>query len=194
LLYHRTEISILRKHPPAPTSSLPWLAATPENPVITLSAEVRDGMTLYNQQGWFNLDSPSEKSGVLMAFSAPGVAPIIPMAQYAPLDILLVDSEGTITQILPSITLARLDKDIMPANPILAFLFLKGGACQSLGIGPGDSVEYKIFKQPPVILGSAPAATTQLAPIASKPPIPAKNSTPPTHRDTSPLVINGSDN
>jgi len=160
LLYSRANITILRKAPPQKAlQPLPWqkgqAVAVPDVPSVGFDVEVRDGMTLYNQKGWFNLSSPSEKNGLLMVFSAPGLAPIIPSTQYAPLDILMIDHEGTITQIVPNIKLSELDQDIIPSSLVLAFLFLKGGLCQKLSINPGDVVEYPLFKRPPTVL-SAP--------------------------------------
>lgn len=163
LLYTRTAIIIHRKQLPPP---MPWLGADApkENPGILFETEVRDAMTLYNQNGWYNLSSPQDRSGLMMMFAKPSIAPITHSAQYAPLDILLIDQEGKIIQIIPNINLSELDQDIMPEKPVLAFLFIRGGSCQRMSIHPGDIVEYKLFKRPPVVL-SAPAATpTQVVP------------------------------
>jgi uncharacterized membrane protein (UPF0127 family) len=163
LYYSRSTLTIHTKSEP-PKSALPW-----ENNAsgIGFNVEVRDAMAMYNQKGWFNLSSQSDKNGVMMVFSAEGLAPVIRMTQYAPFDILLIDHEGNIKQIIPNIKLSDLSDDITPASPVLAFLFLKGGTCQKLGIAPGDIVDYRIFKRPPVVL-SAPGATPapqQAAPV-----------------------------
>lgn len=157
LLYSRNDISIVRKNPPA-AAPMPWQGkeGTPENPAIVLNAEIRDATALYNQKGWFNLNTPSENGGVLMMFTAPTIMPISYMAQYAPVDIALVDKEGKITQIIPNITLSQLEQDIVPESPVLAFLFLKGGICEKLSIAPGDMVEYKLFKKSPTVIGEPP--------------------------------------
>ncbi len=178
LFYTRATIAVMRKSPPQKTiPPLPW---SKEQPVVVAEAsnvgfdvEVRDGMTLYNQKGWFNLSSPSEKNGVLMVFAAPGQPPVIPMTQYAPLDILLIDGEGTIAQIIPNITLSELDRDIVPPSPVLAFLFLKGGSCQKLSINPGDVVDYKLFRRPPTVL-SAPISPARREPAQD--PVPPHGS------------------
>jgi len=161
LLYSRANIVITRKVVPLKTiPPLPWqkgpAATVPDAAGVGFDVEVRDGMTLYNQKGWFNLSSPSEKNGVLMVFDAPGLPPVTPATQYAPLDILLIDREGTVLQIIPDIKLSELDQDIVPSSPVLAFLFLKGGLCQKLSINPGDVVEYKLFKKPPTVLSAPP--------------------------------------
>jgi uncharacterized membrane protein (UPF0127 family) len=173
LFYTRTTILIRRAHVPPPAPPMfPWQkAAEPQNSGLAFDVEVRDAMTLYNQEGWFNLSGPSENSGVLLAFSAPGIAPIVPSQQYVPLDILLIDKEGTIVQIIPNLLLSELQQDIYPEKPVLAFLYLKGGSCADLSISPGDIVEYKLFKRPPVVLTTAPAQT-------APPPSPPAGPTP----------------
>lgn len=180
--YVRTNIVLLRKSmperpvpEPAP-KPMPWEdessikqppEETPlENPEIVLDVEIRDGMSLYNQSGWYNLSSYSEKQGVMMAFTKPGITPIVRSTQYAPVDILFIDKQGVVTQIAPNILLSDLEDDIYPSAPILAFLFLKGGTCADLHINVGDEVQYSLFKKPPLILNAPPAKEPQ----NSKPP------------------------
>lgn len=123
---------------------------------LLLNIEVRDGESLYKQNGWFNLSSYVDKAGVLMAFSTPDKHPITSLAQYAPVDILFIDKQGKILQIAPSISLSELDQEIYPESPILAFLFLKGGSCSELSINVGDEIQYSLFKKPPLILNAPP--------------------------------------
>jgi uncharacterized membrane protein (UPF0127 family) len=177
--YVRTNIIIMRKSLPklpAP-EPLPWKEKpiTPEpipeiaqDPALVLDVEIRDGMSLYNQNGWFNLTSYSEKTGVMMAFSKPDTKPIIRSTQYAPVDILFIDKQGKITQIAPSIMLSELEEDIYPSSPILAFLFLKGGSCTDLSINVGDEVQYSLFKKPPLILGSPKETPAETQPVLLK--------------------------
>jgi uncharacterized membrane protein (UPF0127 family) len=167
--YTRTNILIIRKSLPKTPKPIslpdkdniqPIKAPEPEpvpvpDPGIILDVEVRDAMSLYNQNGWFNLSSYSDKSGIMMAFGKPDIKPIIRSNQYAPVDILFIDKQGKIIQIVPNILLSELEEEIYPNSPILAFLFLKGGACADLLINAGDEVQYSLFKKPPVIL-SAP--------------------------------------
>ncbi len=175
--YTRTNIVLLRKSMPKPTPQpLPWQddptirpiiedTQEPQDPALVLDVEVRDGMTLYNQSGWFNLSGYSEKSGVMMAFSKPDTKPIIRSTQYAPVDILFIDKQGKITQIAPSILLSEIDEDIYPETPILAFLFLRGGSSADLFINVGDEIQYSLFKKPPVILNAPKENSKENAPI-----------------------------
>lgn len=152
IFYSKDKLRIHRKIIPKPATALmPWQVA---EDAVDFDVEIRDGMSLYNQNGWFNLSSYSDKQGVMMAFSEPSIQPIVNSAQYAPVDILFIDKQGKITQIVPSILLSDLEQDIIPAEPITAFLFLKGGACADLSINAGDEVEYSMFKKPPRVLNA----------------------------------------
>lgn len=180
ILYSRSSISIMRAAPPP----MPWQAgdAKPDNAPLAFDVEIRDGMSMYNQQGWFNLASPSDNGGVLMAFTAPGLAPIIRLQQYAALDILLIDRTGNVTQIIPNVVLANLPHDITPEAPVLALLFLKGGACERLGIHPGDVVQHAMFARPTTVLSAPQKPPVQILetpkpatpPVITGVPVPAK--------------------
>ena len=160
VFYSRENLTIHRQS----LERLPWRegSADQEQSGITFNIEVRDAMTYYRQKDWFNLSGPGDDSGVLLVFSAPGLSPIIPSTQYAPLDILFVDASGKITQLLPNLQLSSLKEQILPKEPALAFLFLRGGLCQQLGIRPGDIIEYRMFsKTPGVIAGPVEPAQQQ---------------------------------
>lgn len=169
LTYSRTHIIIMRASADADSPPpLPWrdAQASADSPGIIFDVEIRDASILYHNDGWYNLSGPSEKSGVMLMFSAPTIAPLMASAQYAPLDILMVDSEGTINQILPNLMLSQLTEEIMPERPVKAFLFLQGGICKAMGIQPGDRVLYKKFRQPPTVLSiPAKAAATPALPV-----------------------------
>ena len=154
--YNRTAINIIRKAPPTPPS-LPWLPPNPpEAPATRFEVEVREATAFYNQQGWFNLNDQAEGSGVLITFATPRLAPVTHSTQYAPFDVLLADSQGKITQIIPNIRLSELNQDIVPVNPVLAFLFLRGGTCALRSINPGDTIEYSAFRKSPALVLDAP--------------------------------------
>lgn len=168
LLYTRTNLRIVRIAPPA-DAFMPWEDTSHGDKGVVIDAEMRDGAVMYKQKGWYNLSSPSETGGVLLVFSAPVVTPISPSAQYAPLDILMIDKEGRIAQIAPDIQLSNLREDIYPEAPILALLFLKGGLCERFSIRPGDWVEHPLFKKPPKVL-TAPPPAASLPPLSPSPP------------------------
>jgi uncharacterized membrane protein (UPF0127 family) len=185
LAYSRTNIVLMRASMldkgPAP---LPWQrdSLPADSPGVIFSVEIRDGMTLYNQEGWYNLSGLSDKNGLMLIFTAPGIAPLAPMSQYAPLDILMIDKEGTVIQIMPNLVLANLEDDMMPSSPILAFLFLPGGTCEANGINPGDRVMHKAFKRAPAVLTSptnpVPQPKATSAPLLAAPTNPVDATVP----------------
>lgn len=162
LLYTRADLRIVRAAPP-PDVFLPWEDKSRGDKGLAINAEMRDGATMYQQKGWFNLSSPSEDGGVLLVFAAPTVTPIAPSAQYAPLDILMINKEGRVTEIVPNVLLSTLEEDIYPSGPILAMLFLRGGLCEKANIRPGDYVEHPLFRKPPTVLTAPPP----VAPVPS---------------------------
>jgi uncharacterized membrane protein (UPF0127 family) len=186
--YSRTTIILNRKNPPPPPPAMPWQEdddnVTPppaQDNRLFLDIEMRDGNTLYNQGGWYNLASYDDKAGVMMAFNDGGMHPIIRSAQYAPVDILFIDKRGKITQIAPNILLSDLEEEIYPDVPVAAFLFLKGGRCAALSITPGDEIDHEFFKKSPTILNapnmpiSAPAASIRPVEEKQLKALPAKN-------------------
>jgi uncharacterized membrane protein (UPF0127 family) len=125
-------------------------------PVSIFDIEVRDAKIFFREKGWFNLSSPSDLSGLLLAYHQPTIAPLLPSTQYAPLDVLFLNQEGTIMQIMPNLVLAELNDSVRSETPTLALLLLKGGACTRLNIRPNDHVDYKIFSKPPTIINQNP--------------------------------------
>ena len=169
-LYSRGDIAIIRhKLPP----KLPWQGDV--QATVKFDVEMRDATGNYKpnarneQAGWYNLNGLEEHKGVMMFFKEPVLLPITRLMEYAPLDIVFVDSSGTITQILSSVKLSTLDHDIVPQKPVLAFLFLQGGVAEKLSINPGDEVENNVFKKSELIIDrdkARPAADI----ITTKPP------------------------
>lgn len=154
VLYHRANITLQRQTLPQ-AQPMPWQEQpTPQEHDLVLDVEIRDGASLYKQNGWINLSSYSDKSGIMMVFSEPAVQPIINSPQYAPVDVLFIDKNGKIAQIVPNLSLSELEQEIYPDEPVLAFLFLKGGACAELSINAGDIVQYSLFKKLPTILNA----------------------------------------
>lgn len=174
--YSRDTITVIRKSMPQPKPITPPLKPVEDNikapdeqkpikeespvtvpdPKIRFDVEIRDGMALYNQSGWFDMTSHSDNTGLMLVFPEPTTMPIVRSSQYSPVDILSVDKQGKIIQIVPNILLSELEDNIIPQSPILAYIFLRGNLCQETFINVGDEVEYSIFKKPPVILNTPP--------------------------------------
>ncbi len=153
-LYSRSDIPVIRNTLPA---QLPWLT-TPVNPAITFDVEVRDAANVYNQNihngqtGWFNLSSPEAHNAVMMLFHTQAFSPIVRSTEFAPLDVLLIDADGTITQIITSVKLSELDHEIVPEKPVIAFMFLQGGLARKSFINVGDRLDSPLFKKSTLVI------------------------------------------
>ncbi len=162
VVYAFTRLEVFRKTPVAAAASKADekpQAALPTDPLY-IEIQVRDAINFYRQDGWINLSRMPENRGTLLVFHDLVQDPIVRATNYAPMDVLMIDAEGTITEIAPSLVLADLEDDIYPQKPIRAFLLLAGGSCKTLGISPGDEIKYSLFKKPPPVL-SAPSAGTE---------------------------------
>jgi len=166
-LYSRSDIAITRNKP----SKLPWQKDI--QPTVKFDVEIRDATGAYNrgQTGWYNLSSLEEHNGIMMVFKEPVSLPITRSMEYAPLDVLLIDREGKIIEILPSLKLSTLDHDIVPDKPVLAFLFLQGGISEKLSINPGDQIDSDVFKKSELIINKDKARTAPTD-VVSTPPLP----------------------
>lgn len=98
------------------------------------------------------LNSLTDDSGVMIAFTMPTMSSLPFMRVYTPVDVLFVDNQGVILQMLPQVILAELYQDIMAKDPVKAFVFLKAGTIQSRGIKPKDRIDNPIFTPPPAII------------------------------------------
>jgi hypothetical protein len=149
LFYSRADITVMRQSMPP----LPWSPSEKTTAAgMIFDAEIRDGTTFYNQSGWINLASPNPTQAIMLVFGAPLLAPIAPAPNYAPLDFLLLDQQGTVLQIFPKLRLSSLQDEIYPTKPISAFLLLRGGTSETYSIKPGDYVLYGLFKRPPKVI------------------------------------------
>jgi len=149
IIYSRANIAITRMALPP---HLPWLV--PENPVVTFDVEVRDAAMFYKQKDWFSLSGTADNQGVMVVMGEPTVAPITRSPQYAPLDVVMADGDGKITQIIPGVKLSELAQDIFPDAPIMAFVFLKGGTCERQSIHVGDRIGHAVFRKSDILVNS----------------------------------------
>jgi uncharacterized membrane protein (UPF0127 family) len=138
---------------------------------VLFNVDIRDFGSVHNP-AWFDFAGLAENKGLLLtqAFSAP--VTIAPVNHFAKLDILLLDDYGTILKILPNIALAELGEPVASGVPVLAVLYLKGGMVDALGVQPGDSVRYKLFRKHPEIRSIETPTKPEVE--APKPPQPLK--------------------
>lgn len=98
------------------------------------------------------LNSLTDSTGVMIAFTAPSVVALPPLQVPTPVDALFVMNDGTIAQILPNVLLADLTQEIVADKPIKAFLFLKAGTVAAKLIQPGDVIYGKRFAAKPQLM------------------------------------------
>lgn len=124
----------------------------------TLEVEIRSADDFYRQDGWFNLAAMQSGEGLLLLFETASTEIIPGLNNFSAIDLLMIDTQGTITRIVPSLVLADMAEPIAPTIPAKAFLLLNGGAAEALNIQPGDSVVYKWFKKPHPVMDIQPPA------------------------------------
>ncbi|MFM9890657.1 MAG: hypothetical protein ACKVOE_08495 [Rickettsiales bacterium] len=98
------------------------------------------------------LNNLADGTGVMIAFSAPTIVALPAMKVYTPVDALFITDDGTVTQILPNVTLGELTQRVAAKEPVKAFLFLKAGEVVARGLRPRDVVAGSMFTPSPAIL------------------------------------------
>ena len=146
LIFERAQIRI--DSPPAREKDK---AQKPTHPSIFYDTEVRpeDAMKL---EYIHTLNILTETSGVMIAFGAPSMVPLPTMKVYVPVDALFISDNGTVVQILPTVTLGQMTQDVLAHEPVKAFLFLKAGQVVARGIRPQDVVTGSMFNPAPRVM------------------------------------------
>lgn len=98
------------------------------------------------------LNTLSDDTGVMIAFTMPTMSSLPFMRVYTPVDILFVNDQGIIMQMLPETVLAELYQDVMAKEPVKAFVFLKSGTIKAKHIKPRDRIDNPVFTPPPPII------------------------------------------
>lgn len=148
LIFERADIRI---DPVAIVPLKPGDEAAPPRVPIAYNVEVRaeDAMKL---EYIHTLNTLTDTSGVVIAFSAPSIAALPRMQVFTPVDALYVAEDGTIMQIYPDVVLAELTQEIYSTEPIKAFVFLKAGEVDARGIRPKDIISGPMFYASPPVM------------------------------------------
>ena len=118
---------------------------------VKINAEIRSDQAL--QLEWIaSLNRLVSGEGVMIIFNPAIKLPLLEMNVYDAVDVLFVDSEGTILQIAPELTLYGLREEIVADSPIRAWFFLKGGDAEKNRIEPGDRIQHPLFSPKALIL------------------------------------------
>jgi uncharacterized protein len=99
------------------------------------------------EQGMMFIREMDEHTGMLFMFPENRPVTMWMKNTYVSLDLLFLNAHGKIDYIAARAT-PRSEAIIGPRTPEFAVLELKGGACESFGIGIGDTVLHKNFKRP----------------------------------------------
>lgn len=99
-----------------------------------------------------SLNRLRDDTGVMVLMTRPVDMPIVKIAVYTPVDVLMVNDEGRIVQIVPEIVLGRLEDFIDADEPLKAFIYLKSGIAEEKMIKPGDVVDHPSFTPAPTVL------------------------------------------
>jgi uncharacterized membrane protein (UPF0127 family) len=114
------------------------------NKQFEFDTEIKN-LSALGQQWFMSLKSLPDDQALMLALEQPQSL-ILPSAQFfQPVDILVVDSDGIVQAILPSVTLANMKRQVSLDIPVKALIFLRGGLSDQLGISPQSVVDHRIF-------------------------------------------------
>lgn len=173
LIFARESITITSKTPalPAPATPQESFERAPNNqtaqPEPTAPAAVNAAPPAFTQHR-FNVEVRPEDalkldyihaltalradSGVMIAFSAPTIAPLPYFRIQQATDVLFISNEGVVLQIYPGHVPIQITQEIYAERPIKALLYLKAGTVQARNIRPQDVVQSRTFSPPPPLL------------------------------------------
>jgi hypothetical protein len=140
----------IRIESPTPAANKPQPTKQP-HASLSFDVEVRpeDALRL---EYIHTLNELTNSSGVMVAFTAPGIVSLPAWRVPTPVDALFVMDNGTVAEILPNVVLADMTQEIASRSPIKAFLFLKAGSVKTLGIQPKDIVYSSKFTPAPPVM------------------------------------------
>ena len=96
------------------------------------------------QTGLMNREELAADAGMLFDFGQPREANMWMKNTLIPLDMLFMDTDGTILAIARNAVPGSLRR-INPGVPVKGVLELNGGRAEELGIVPGDTVQHAMF-------------------------------------------------
>ena len=96
------------------------------------------------QTGLMNREEMADNAGMIFDFGEPRQANMWMKNTLIPLDMLFMDTDGTILAIARNAVPGSLRR-INPGVPVKGVLELNGGRAEELGIVPGDTVQHAMF-------------------------------------------------
>lgn len=127
---------------PQSLTSTPLEIVTDEE-VYTFEVEVARTQEEMAKGLMFRTEMP-ENHGMIFDYNPPRWASMWMKNTYIPLDILFIESDGTILNIVENTTPFSL-VSISAIAPVRASLELNAGVVKTLGIEPGDMIRHELF-------------------------------------------------
>ncbi len=119
----------------------------PAHPPITFNVELRPEEAL-RLEYIHTLNTLTPDSGVMIVLDTPTIMALPAMNVFTPVDALMLDETGRISQVTPSVILADIKQPIRSKKPIKAIVFLQAGQAAASSLVAGDSAVGHMFSNP----------------------------------------------
>lgn len=127
--------------------------AEPEPPreAFDIDVEIRPQDALRLE--WIHtLNNLKDKQGVMIVLSEAMQIPLMPLQVFTPLDVIVIDERGAVSQLIPNVVLATLGEDIVASRPTRAFLYMRAGSIAANRMQPADMVDHPYFTPQQTVL------------------------------------------
>jgi uncharacterized membrane protein (UPF0127 family) len=125
--------------------------ATASNEPLVLNVEVRKA-GFFQQPGMFYTRPLSSEEAFLEPLPDGDFKTLERGNVYEPMDVCILDAQGKILQIYPSLILNDLAQSMVLEPVSKAVLYLPNGRAVQLGLKPGTVIQHPLFVQPPKVI------------------------------------------
>ena len=122
----------------------------PREPVdVNVEIRPQDALRLE----WIHtLNTLPEDKGVMIVLEEAMPLPLMPLQVFTPVDVIVLDTQGLVSQLIPNVVLAGLSQEIVASRPTKAFLYMKAGTIEVYALEPNDRVEHPYFRPEQTVL------------------------------------------
>lgn len=120
---------------------------------VLLEVDIQEA-SRHEDPDWMQLTSYQPGAGMLAIYAEPAPLKIVQKNMMAAVDVIAVNVDGRVVMIAPDLVLSKLTQPIERGALVKAFLYVKSGLAETIGLQPGDEVEHKIFTKPPMVMDS----------------------------------------
>lgn len=118
--------------------------APPTREAFDIKVEIRPQDALRLE--WIHtLNKLGEDEGVMIVLNEAMQLPLMPLQVFTPVDVVVADARGLVSQLIPNVVLATLNEDIVANRPTRAFIYLRAGSIDAYGILPNDRIDHPYF-------------------------------------------------